>query len=109
MAFSFKGPGVVRELEAWFGYAQVWVRGEDGAPERALIRIARVDDLKAYDARMKLEREARRKGGVAAPEPHPWLVLEKEGVNAPLKLVATGLDASEHLEHLAAWLKVNHG
>jgi ATP-dependent Clp protease ATP-binding subunit ClpC len=109
-AFTFKGPNVRAQLEPWRGYAQVYRRGDDGAPERCLVRIALLDgSLEKYDARAKQERDARRSGGLVAPESHPYLVLDQEGVGAPVKFVASGLEATNHLEHLAAWLRAQHG
>jgi ATP-dependent Clp protease ATP-binding subunit ClpC len=109
-AILYRGPNVRRQLEPWRGYAQLYRRGDDGAPERHLVRLELLEGtLQQYDARAKQERDARRSGGPVAPESHPYLVLDQEGVGAPIKFVASGLEATLLLEHLAAWLRSPHG
>jgi ATP-dependent Clp protease ATP-binding subunit ClpC len=119
LAYVFHGSGVAQQLEPWLGYAQVDVLGADGAARRTLVRAVLLEGgdgtveqalpvLRAYDVQAKAEREARRAGELLVDR-HPRLVLERLGTSGPGRFVATGLDATTPLQHLAACLRAKEG
>jgi len=117
-AYVFHGPGVKAQLEPWLGYARIEVEGKDGSPRRALVRAVLLEGgdgtldgaravLAAWDEKAKTEREARRQGAAIAEERWPRVVLERLTVSGPCRFVATGLESTQAMAHLAACLREN--
>ncbi|MFT3706370.1 MAG: AAA family ATPase [Archangium sp.] len=117
-AFVYQGARVSQLIEPWLGYARVVVQVDDGTTRRALVRAVALEGgdgtvesarqvLREYDAKTRAEREARRQRGASAiePEKFPRLVFERESVSAGGHFVATGLEATRQLAHLAACLR----
>jgi hypothetical protein len=117
-AYVFQGSRVSQLIEPWLGYARVMVQLDDGTSRRALVRAVALtggdgsaeaarEVLRAYDAKTRAEREARRVRGASAmeAEKYPRVVFEREAVAEFGKFVATGLEATRQLAHLAACLR----
>jgi hypothetical protein len=115
-AYVFHGPGVIAQLEPWLGYARIDVAGKDGSPRRALVRAVLLEGgdgslerakevLSNWDEQAKAEREARRQGAELSEERWPRVVFEREGMTGGGRFVASGLEATAPLAHLAASLR----
>ncbi len=119
-AFVFHGPGVIAQLEPWLGYARIDVAGKDGSPRRALVRAVLLEGgdgsierakevLSQWDDQAKADREARRQGAEPREERWPRVVFEREGMTGAGRFIASGLEASVPLAHLAASLRAKGG
>jgi hypothetical protein len=109
-AVSCAGPGLREMFEAFAGWALVEAQ-RDGAPVTVPMRVEIVPGLgpeavRARDARVAAEREARRREAAPGAPPEPGAVVYRQKERAAAVLhVATGLDAVQDVAIAAAALR----
>jgi ATP-dependent Clp protease ATP-binding subunit ClpC len=112
-AVSCAGPGLREMFEAFAGWALIEAQ-RDGAPVTVPMRVEIVAGLgpeavRARDARVAAEREARRRE-VAPGAPEPGAVVYRQEERASVvRHVATGLDAVQDVAVAAAALRARRG